>query len=64
MVCETYDIENSIGRILVISKLKGRAYEWFHARPEHFELTLDDLLSELGRVFHHRRYKLDWRREL
>lgn len=33
------------------TRLKGKASEWFHSKPEHIRLSFDELLKELRKMF-------------
>ncbi|XP_076392691.1 uncharacterized protein LOC143265294 [Megachile rotundata] len=60
---ETYELDDKATRILVSSKLKGRAASWFHSKPDHLVLNIDSLLKEMKSMFDHRPSKLFLRRE-
>ncbi|XP_015602065.1 uncharacterized protein LOC107271021 [Cephus cinctus] len=47
---------------MIGTRLKGRASEWFHSKPEHVEMTSDVLLDELRGMFYHRPNKIVMRR--
>ncbi|XP_078051294.1 uncharacterized protein LOC144477441 [Augochlora pura] len=36
--------------VLMVSRLKGRALEWFHSKTEFVAMTVDQLLQELGDI--------------
>jgi len=54
----TYSLNDNAMRVLISSRLKGKAYSWFHSKPEHVSLSTTDLLEELRRMFDHRSSKL------
>ncbi|XP_011858668.1 PREDICTED: uncharacterized protein LOC105556196 [Vollenhovia emeryi] len=58
----TYQLDNDHTRILVGMKLKKRALEWFHSKPEFIGMTFDVLMSELRTMFGHRQSKITTRR--
>lgn len=41
-------------KVLVGSKLNGRALSWFHSKPEHISMSSDKLLAELKKIFNQR----------
>jgi len=41
LVKATYKLESDFAKILVGMKLKKKALEWFHSKPEHIEMTFD-----------------------
>lgn len=57
-----YNLDDHITKILIGTKLKGRALEWFHSKPEYITLSSEELLSELQRMFYLRPNKIVLRR--
>lgn len=58
----TYTLDDAAARILISSKLKGRASEWFHSKPSHLTLSVEDLLAAMKGMFDLRQTKLSLRR--
>lgn len=58
----TYDLDDNMMKILIGSRLKGRASAWFHSKAEHVEMTLDELLASLKAMFAHRSNKVAGRK--
>lgn len=54
----TYKLDDDAARILIGLRLKGKALEWFHSKPEHITMTFDNLLDELKAMFYRRRNKI------
>jgi len=54
----TYKLEDDTAKILVGMRLKGKALEWLHFKPEYIAMTFDRLLDELRAMFHHRQSKV------
>ena len=54
----TYKLDDDAARILIGLRLKGKALEWFHSKPEHIIMTFDNLLDELKAMFHRRWNKI------
>lgn len=59
----TYQLDDSSTRMLIGSRLKGKALTWFYSKAEHITLNIDALLREMGQMFDHRPGKLTLRRE-
>ncbi|CAK9796365.1 Retrotransposon-derived protein PEG10 [Anthophora quadrimaculata] len=59
----TYQLNENALRVLISSKLKGRAASWFHSKSQHLTLTIADLLSEMKNMFDHRPSRLSFRKE-
>lgn len=47
----TYRLDDDGAKILIGMRLKKRASEWFHSRPEHIEMSFERLFEELGAMF-------------
>ena len=43
----SHQLDENASRVLISSKLKGRATSWFHSKAEHLTLRIDDLLGEM-----------------
>lgn len=56
----TYQLNEDATKILLSSRLKGKAQEWFHST--HFRLTVHELFDQMDRMFDNRRSKLELRR--
>jgi len=48
---QTYDLDENASRILIGSKLRGRANEWYSSVPNHLASTADVLLEKMGNMF-------------
>lgn len=59
---EAYRLEDDMAKILVGMRLKGRASEWFHSKSEHIQLSFDELLRELSRMFRFKQSKITLRK--
>ncbi|XP_076398062.1 uncharacterized protein LOC143266361 [Megachile rotundata] len=59
---ETYRVQDDACRFLVVSRLRGRAQEWFHSRPEHMTMTIEMLLGRMGSMYDRRPNRLVARR--
>lgn len=53
-----YKLNDDLTKILISMKLKERALEWFHSKPEYIEMTPDMLLDGLRGMFYHRPNKI------
>ncbi|XP_011858346.1 PREDICTED: uncharacterized protein LOC105555908, partial [Vollenhovia emeryi] len=58
----TYKLNNDLTKILIGTRLKGRALDWFHSRHEYMEMTPDTLLDNLRGMFHRQPNKLAMRK--
>ena len=59
----TYKLEDDLAKIILGMRLKGKAHEWFHSKPEYISLTFESLLVELRSMFCHRLNKMVIRRK-
>ncbi|XP_067216755.1 uncharacterized protein [Linepithema humile] len=59
---EAYELDDNLTKILMGTKLKGRALDWFHSKPDYIAMTSDELLAGLRGMFHHRPNKITLRR--
>lgn len=60
---DTYRLDENATRILIGSRLKGRALTWFYSKTEHLTLRIEDFLREMGQMFDLRPAKLTLRRK-
>lgn len=60
---ETYWLGENATRILIGSRLKGRALSWFYSKTEHLTLSIEDLLKEMQQMFDLRPGKLALRKK-
>ncbi|XP_011883821.1 PREDICTED: uncharacterized protein K02A2.6-like [Vollenhovia emeryi] len=51
---DTYQLDDDSARILLGSRLRGSASEWFHSNPEHLGKTFEELLSKMKDMYDHR----------
>ena len=63
LVHETYELDDNALKLLISSKLKGRALSWFHSKPDHLSLSFSELMKQMKFISHHRPNKLAPRRE-
>jgi len=59
----SYSLDESSTRILISSRLKGRALSWFYSKAEFLTMTIEELLQEMDHMFDLRPGKLALRRE-
>ncbi|KYN02350.1 hypothetical protein ALC62_06832 [Cyphomyrmex costatus] len=59
----SYRLDDNSARVLISSRLKGRALAWFHSKAEHLTLSVENLLEEMTRMFDSRPAKLSLRKE-
>ncbi|XP_011859979.1 PREDICTED: uncharacterized protein LOC105557370 [Vollenhovia emeryi] len=60
---QTYRLDENSTRVLISSRLRGRALSWFHSKAEYLTLDSVELLREMGQMFDLRPGKLALRRE-
>ena len=59
----TYRLDDNAAKLLAVSRLKNQALEWFHSKPEHISMCIDDLMQELKDIFGDRQDRITARRE-
>lgn len=47
----TYQLEDDSAKLVIGMRLKGRALEWLHSKPEYVGMSFDTLLTELRGMF-------------
>lgn len=60
---ENYSLNDHMLKILIPSKLKGRALDWFHSKPEHLSLSVNKLKEKMEIMFNQRPNKIALRRD-
>ncbi|XP_043263516.1 uncharacterized protein LOC122403828 [Colletes gigas] len=60
---DTYELDEKSVKILIATKLKGKALEWLHSKPEHIEMSVEVLLASMKKMFDHRQSRLALRRK-
>lgn len=58
LVCNTYNIAENAIKIMISSKLKGRALDWFHSKSNHIVIPYNELMQQLEHMFAHRPSRL------
>lgn len=48
-----YKLQDNLTKILIGSRLRGRAVEWFRSRLEYIEMSANDLLLTMRDMFNH-----------
>lgn len=46
-------LEDDSEKLVIGMRLKGKALEWLHPKPEYIEMPFDAFLAELRGMFHH-----------
>lgn len=44
----TYNLDDNATRVLISSRLKDKALGWFHSKPDHLQLSVDNLINLLS----------------
>lgn len=60
----SYDLDDYRAKALVCNRLSGKALKWYHSRVDCVDLSCDDLLRELKRMYGQQPDQLILRREL
>lgn len=63
MLQTAYQLDELATKVLMSTKLKGRAQNWLHSRPEYLTISVEELLGHMKVMFDHRPTKLALRRE-
>lgn len=48
---DTYDLDENAAKILVGSKLRGKAADWYFSLVEHLSMRVDRLMEKMGTMF-------------
>jgi len=57
-----YQLEDDAARLLIGMRLKDKALEWLHSKPEYVAMPFDALLGELRAMFQHRQSRVTTRK--
>ncbi|KYN50111.1 hypothetical protein ALC62_00139 [Cyphomyrmex costatus] len=63
LLCHTYELNENASKILIGSKLRGKAQRWYHSKAEHLSMNTNELLREMESMFNLPLGKLDSRRK-
>ncbi|KYN22486.1 hypothetical protein ALC57_05110, partial [Trachymyrmex cornetzi] len=58
----TYELDENASKILIGSKLRGKALDWYHSRADHIAVTTEELLKEMQAMFERSRGRLELRK--
>jgi len=59
----TYKLSDDLTKVMIGLRLKGKAIEWLHSKPEHISLSINDLLRKLKEMFYHQSSKIVTRKQ-
>jgi len=59
-----YDLDDFKAKALICSRLTDKALKWYHSRVDCVELSCNDLLNELSKMYGFRSDQLALRREM
>lgn len=51
LLCNMYELDDNASKILVGSKLRGKALAWYRSRAEYLSMSLDKLFTEMEPMF-------------
>lgn len=54
----SFDLNESMAKVLLTMRLKGRALDWMYSKPEYVDMAFDDLLAQLKAMLGHRMSKM------
>lgn len=54
-----YELDENAVKILIGSKLKDKALEWYRSRVEHLRYDINRIFQEMRKIFHHPVGKLE-----
>lgn len=60
---DTYELDENAAKILVGSKLRGKAADWYFSLVEHLSMRVDRLLEKMGTMFNQPLSKLERKRQ-
>ncbi|XP_011873545.1 PREDICTED: uncharacterized protein LOC105565169, partial [Vollenhovia emeryi] len=63
LVRGTYNLDDNHTRILIGMRLKQKALKWFHAKSEHLEIPVAQLIDRMEKMFDYRPAKIELRRK-
>ena len=63
IVKNAHQLDEAATKILVVSRLQGKALEWFHSRSDYLEMPVDNLIDELENAFYDRPTMIEGRRD-
>lgn len=63
LLITTYALNDGQGRVLLSTKLKGKAQKWFHSKPEFIGMTVEQILQEMEDMFGNQESRVDIRRK-
>lgn len=62
LLAMTYSLSEEMIKVLIGSRLRGKALEWFHSRPEFLEIGARELMDRMREMFYRRLNKTTRRR--
>ncbi|XP_070529916.1 uncharacterized protein [Cardiocondyla obscurior] len=62
LLINMYELDENAARILVGSRLRGKAAEWYASLVEHLSMNVDDLLERMSSMFGQRLSRLERKR--
>lgn len=63
LVRRTYRLSDEHTKLLIGMRLKGKALEWLHSKPQFLEISVKALLCELKTMFDHRPSRMKLRKD-
>lgn len=63
LLIATYQLDDKSAKIMLGMRLKDKALEWFPSCPVHIELSVEELLSKMRKMYDHKESKLKLRKQ-
>lgn len=63
LLCTMYRLDDDHARLLMSTKLRGQALQWFQSKSEYIAMDVENLLRELTVIFDHCQTRLSLRRK-
>ncbi|XP_070156230.1 uncharacterized protein [Polyergus mexicanus] len=60
---DTYELDENAAKVLVGSKLRGKAADWYFSLVEHLSMRVDRLLEKMGTMFNQPLSRLERKRQ-
>lgn len=62
-IIEVHGLEDKMAKLVIVSRLKGKARKWYYSRSDLLKLDVKELLAELTKMFDVRPSKLDLKKK-
>lgn len=59
----TYELDDNAAKLLIGSRLRGKAQAWFHSKPELLSMTVEEILQQMRAIYDYRPSRVDARKQ-